>query len=134
MSPEEAEKIINKYGGVIADIKEGDIVQDVSKLPFSPGKIRYAIFVYTERLIKYDMFTDEIKNNLEQVYAMLDFRFLEEDIDKINSAWRHYKTSEKARDYLNQKGGLPAFVANLSKMTEYHNFVADCYGNWGKGQ
>lgn len=134
MTGEQAEKIINKYGAFIANIKKGEIVQDITKLPYSPGKIRYAIFVYTEVLIKDDMFNDEIKNNLGQVYAMLGARIREDDVDRINSAWRHYKTSEKAQEFIKQKGGLTAFMPNLSMMTEYHNFVADCYGNWGKSK
>lgn len=129
MNKHVAEKIINEYGGMIADTPKGDIVRDVFSLPYSPGRIRYAFFVYTEALIKEDLFNDDIKKNLEGTYAMIDTRFVE-DYQKVNKAFRLYAKNEKAREYLNSRGGLTAFMPSLEKMTEYNNFVAECYGNW----
>jgi uncharacterized UPF0160 family protein len=131
MNPGEAEKIINDYGRTIASIKKGDHVQDVFALPYSPGKIRYAFFVYTEALIEQGLFTDEIKNNLSTTYAMLNTRFVENP-DEINEAMKSYGKDEKAREIINKYGGLTAFMPSIEKMTEYHNFVADYHGNWGK--
>jgi hypothetical protein len=130
MNKIEAEKIINEYGGYIASIKEGDKVQDIFSLPYSPGRIRYAFFVYTEALIKEDLFNDETFNNLQLTYAMLDSRFVE-DSQKLNKALRVYAKNEKAREYVNSRGGLTATIPSVEKMNEYNNFVADCYGNWG---
>ncbi|PIR85881.1 hypothetical protein COU14_02015 [Candidatus Kaiserbacteria bacterium CG10_big_fil_rev_8_21_14_0_10_44_10] len=131
MNKYQAEKIINDYGGMIADTPEGDLVRDVFSLPYSPGRIRYAFFVYTEALIKEGLFNDEIENNLSMTYASLETRFVENP-DKVNKAKRLYTKSEKAREYLDSRGGLTAFMPSVEKMTEYHNFVADCYGNWQK--
>ena len=131
MTGEAAEKIINEYGGVIASIKDGDHVQDVFSLPYSPAKIRYAYFVYTEELINEGLFNEDIYNNLTTTYAMIDTRFVE-DPDEINKAWLKYGKDEKATEFLRDKGGLSAFMPSLEKMVEYQNFVADCHGNWGK--
>jgi len=131
MTPEEAEKIIRDFGAIIANIPKGYNVQDVFKLPYSPGRIRYAYFVYTEALIKEGLFNDEIRNRLVITYASIDTLFIEES-EKLNKALRLYEKSEKAREYAKTRGGLTAGLPSVEKMTEYNNFVADCYGNWGK--
>ena len=132
MTPEEAENIVNAYGGIIANIPTGDRVQDVLSLPYSPARIRYAFFVYTEALIKQGLFNDDLKQNLETTYALLDTRFIEGDVAKLNKALRLYAKNEKARDYVNANGGLAVGMPSTARMVEYHNFVVDCYGNWGK--
>lgn len=131
MKPETAERIINEYGATIANIPEGDKVQDVMQLPYSVGRIRYAYYVYTEALIENGSFNDEVKNNLQMTYALLDCRFVEEP-DEINEAFKKYTKSKEARDFLDSKGGIASFVASIESMNEYHNFVADCFGNWNK--
>jgi hypothetical protein len=132
MSIEEAEKIVQEYGGFIADIKLGDIVQDLFKLPYSPARIRYAILMYTETLVNNGLLSKDTENSLQMLYSALDSRFVEQDADKINSAYTHYKTNEKARKYLDSKGGLQSFVGNVEKMNEYYNFIADLVGNWSR--
>lgn len=129
MNKHQAEKIINEYGGVIAGTPKGDIVCNVFSLPYSPGRIRYAYFIYTEAPIKEGSFNDDIKNNLETTYAMLGTRFVE-DHQKVNKAFKLYAKNKKAREYLDYRGGLTAFMPSLGKMTEYNNFVVDCYGHW----
>ncbi len=131
MNPQEAEKIINQYGALIANAPKGKIALNVFSLPYSPGKIRYAFFVYVEALINEGLFDDTIKGNLELTYAMLDTKFREND-DEINEAWPKYKSDQSARDVINKCGGLSSLVSCPEKMNEFHNFVADCYGNWGK--
>ena len=133
MKPEDAEKIINAYGGVIASINNGDYVQDVFALPYSPGRIRYAYFVYTEALIKDGLFTNEIDNTLCTTYAMIDTRFVENP-DELNKALKIYAENEDARELVNKYGGLAATLPSLEKMTEYNNFVADCFGNWASSK
>lgn len=129
MNGEQAEKIINQYGAVIASCPKGNIVQSVFDLPFSPGKIRYAHFVYVQALIEQELFTDEIGENLKSTYAMLDSRFVENP-DEINKAFKKYASDKTAQKVINENGGLESFMPSYKKMNEFHNFIADCYGNW----
>jgi hypothetical protein len=133
MTGEEAEKIINVYGGLIANMPKGDRVQDVFSLPYSPARIRYAYYVYTEELINRGLFDDDIKQNLESTYALIDSRFIEaDDINRLNKALRLYPKDEKAKAYVDKHGGFTVGLPSTEKMVEYHNFVADCYGSWGR--
>lgn len=131
MTPAEAEKVINQYGAAIASIEENAIVQDVFSLPYSPAKIRYAYFVYVEALIQQGILTDKIAGDLSQTYAMIDSRFVEEAAE-INKAWPQYASSEAAREIINKHGGLTALMPSTKKMIEFHNYIADCQGNWRK--
>lgn len=129
MSGEEAEKVINQYGAVIASCPKSDIVQSVFDLPYSPGRIRYAHFVYVQELIEQELFTKEIGENLKSTYAMIDSRFVE-NADEINKAFRKYSTDKNAQKVIDDNGGLASFMPSYKKMNEFHNFIADCYGKW----
>lgn len=131
MTGEVAENILNQYGGVIASCPKGDIVQSVFDLPYSPGRIRYAHFVYIEALIEQELFTEDIGENLKNTYAMLDSRFVE-NADEINHAFKSYAKDKKSRQIIEENGGLASFMPSLQKINELHNFIADCFGNWHK--
>lgn len=129
MSPEEARKIVAAYGGVIADIADGDSYQDINSLPNSPAMIRYAYFVYTQEVLELGKLTEDLKNSLETTYALLDTRFIDEP-EKLNKAFRLYGKSEKARQYVNSHGGLSGPMPSVAKMIEYHNFIVECQNNY----
>jgi hypothetical protein len=130
MSPQEAERIVQTFGRIIGDRHKDERVINVFSLPYSPAKIKYAYFLYTETLINRGLFADEIKNSLSITYASLDTIFIEGDVAKLNQTLKLYAKDPDARQYVDEQGGLTAFMPSTVAMNEYHNFVADCYGNW----
>jgi len=133
MTPEQAEKIIDSYVAAILKIKEKNMVQPLSDLPCSPGKIRYAHFVYAESLIREGRLTEEIGGALEHSYGILNSSFVE-DADKINEAFKQYENNDdpkkkKEAGKIINNYGLSLFSLPEMK-TELHNFFVDCSGNY----
>lgn len=99
MTPLEAEEIINFFWDSYKDLsKTNKIVQSIKDLPFSPGRIKYAHFVYVENLILNMLFSKEIGDLLIESYADINRRFVE-DFESLNAKWKQYRDNLKKRIY-----------------------------------
>lgn len=114
MTPIEAEKIINDYWKSIKDIGEF-IKQPISDLPCSPGKIRYAHFIYGEELVKRDLLTWEIADKLAMSYSDIHDRFVE-DPTPMNK--KHKKYIEKLKEGVKDKNYHEIFCAEIERKIE----------------
>ncbi len=130
MTPIEAEKIINEYWRSMKDLRSAKaIVQPISDLPCSTGMIKYAHFVYGEELIKKNLLTKKIGDQLTQSYSKIHSRFVE-DSDHINTKYKEYITGLEKGKIVNdfKLGDL------IDIDVEYNNFLADCQGNYGRNK
>lgn len=129
MKPVKAEEIINNYWKSIKDLRPEAIVQSISDLPYSPGMIRYAHFVYAEWLIKENILTRKIGDRLIESYSQISKLFVEEP-ETINNKYReHLKMLEKGliSDF---RFSEALFSVELS--VEFNNFLAECQSNEGR--
>lgn len=128
MTGEQAEKIINDFGGAVASLPEKQAVLPLSSLPYPKAVIRYAYFIYIEELVKSSLLTDDYANALVQTYALIDSRF-KEDSERINELHKQYVKSEKAREALKEYGGLTVGLPSVEAMQELLDFIEVCYQN-----
>lgn len=130
MTPTEAEKIINDYWKSFKNLPIS-IMQPISDLPYSPGKIRYAHFIYGEELLKQDFLTRDISNKLSSSYADIHDKFVE-DPKPINEQFKKYIKNLKNGiiDKNYQSLNIKRLEEKLSWEIEYNNFLADCQGNY----
>lgn len=132
MTPLEAEEIINKFWKSIKSLGGAtEIVQPISDLPCSQGKIKYAHFIYGEELIKKNLLTDKVGSQLIESYAKISQVFVE-DPETINAEHRQYIDSLKRGVHLNKNPRLHLAGIGLKDNIEYNNFLADCQGNYRK--
>lgn len=129
MDIEEAETIYAAYAQSFKDLAKGEIVQPSSDLPCSPARIRFALLVLAKHYVDNGVHEQKYYEDLEMKYALLHARF-RENADRLNSALRSYSRSEKARAYIKQNGGPESFIPSVEDMGEFHNFIADCMGNY----
>lgn len=128
MNPLKAQKIVNKYIKSRKLLKPGCIVQPVSDLPCSPGKIRYAFLVLGENAIKEGVLEWGMADRLATMYSQIDTFYVEDS----------YPTNKKYKKYMKEldKGNVPEnfkltdIIAPMGLAIEYHNFIADCQGNY----
>lgn len=125
MTAEEAEKIVQDYGGAVASLREKNIVLPLSALPYSKTRIRYAFYAYIERLVQDSLLTQEYADALVHTYALLNTRF-RDNAEKINSAFSHYTRSEKARNYIERYGGPTLGMPSIEDMNELTEFLEEC--------
>lgn len=92
MTPREAEKIVNSYGGAIA--REEGIAKKQSFLPCSIPKIKQAYFIYLEELYKLNILTKDITEKLVITYSMFDSFIDDAEAEKINSIQEKIKCKE----------------------------------------
>lgn len=153
MTIREAEDVVQEVGSVLADNPYANDedglyrwARQLTDLPCSLGKIKYAFFMYAEHIAKRDPATaldangQPITDTMISVYGMLSaFR---EDADEINKVI--YKLHKDADKYSNQE--LDKLHATLSEkyglkninvqptdtdaMIEFNNFLADVQGNY----
>ena len=129
MTIDEAKNIYLAYAKSFKDLNKGELVQPISDLPCSPGRIRYALFVMAEHIIANDLAESGTLEELITKYALISSRF-KEDADKLNSAFKSYASSEKARAYIEKNGGLESLLPSVEDSNEFHNFIADIMGNY----
>lgn len=125
MKPEEAEKIVQNYGGAVASLKKGDAVLPLSALPNSKARIKYAFYVYIEELTRLDAMEEDHTFALLQTYALLNTRF-QKEADKINDLHRQWKSSESARAKLEEYGGYLVGLPSDDDMYELAEFIDEC--------
>ncbi|MFZ1323772.1 MAG: hypothetical protein WAQ57_01265 [Candidatus Saccharimonadales bacterium] len=126
MKPEEAERIINDYGGAAASLPDGDAVLPLTALPYSKIRIRYAFYMYIEELIKMGVLEDEHLTAMVQTYALLNSRF-QKDAEKINKLHKQYAKNEQARKQLDEYGGLLVGLPSIEEMEELTSYAEECH-------
>ena len=114
MTPLEAEKIINSYGGTIASEKV--VARRKSSLPCSKARIKYAFFVYIEELIMRHNLEQQLGIQLVNAYSLLSSFIDDTEVDEINSSNGELKVEFAQKTILNK--GL---------REELENFIEECY-------
>lgn len=80
MTPQEAEKIVQDYGGAIAKGTDGKVVRRKSWLPYSKATIKQAYFAYIPAIIlQLKTLPKDIGNNLVMTYSMMN-TFIDEQL------------------------------------------------------
>lgn len=125
MTPEEAERIIQDYGGVVASLKEGEAVLPNRILPYSKTRIKYAFYMYIEELVKMGAFEQNHADALVQTYALLYSRF-QDEAAKINELHKKYATDDKAREELDKYGGFTVGLPDVAAMEELADYIEEC--------
>lgn len=87
----EAEKIINLYGGAVA---EGGIARKISLLPCNKSVIKYAFFTYLEAGISEGIMNEEFLQNLICSYSCLDHFIDDEKASVFNEVIRRVKNKQ----------------------------------------
>lgn len=135
MTPLEAEEIINKYSKCIKSLDgTTEIVQPISDLPCSQGKLKFAYFIYGEELIKKKLLPEKVGSYLIESYSWICQQFAE-DPETINAEHRQYIERIKQGSEIAQNNPRLTLAKNAVKDSiEYNNFLADCQGNYGKSE
>lgn len=103
-------------------------VHQISELPCTSGRLRFAHFILAEHLIKNNKLTKNMGDLLTKSYAYIA-RFIDEDKNKIgeinkqNEAyWKNLKDGEfQPRHVLDEINSRI-----LENTIEFNNFLADC--------
>lgn len=155
MTVKEAESIVKAYSAHFADFNDkkdldnGPRVFSSFDLPWSPAKLKYAFFVFTEYLVKSGQI-DEWHSHIRVVYSSIDGTFKEEAAE-INDALLRY--GRKVRQIAEEDPDNPAKKIAIEKMKfkakydginpdlpdrnqageiEIHNFIVDVQGKFAK--
>lgn len=128
----EAEKILNTYGGILADGLEKGTALRKSSLPYSVAKIKQAYFTYIEGLIKKDgKLPKDFEYILVSTYERLNAFIDDQEADEINNIEKLIKSIdaikvdtskiEKYFDYIAKK------MNDGYLFDEINEFIAECY-------
>lgn len=137
MDKYQAEKIINAYGGAIANDKNSFKKQ--STLPCSKARIRYAFYVYISAIINDSgNLQNEIGQSLVATYSMLDCFLSDEDADRLNCIPDLIKnkkldaTNPDDEKQIKEYFSLYAKAArNGGYFDEINDFIGECYKEKG---
>jgi hypothetical protein len=124
MTPIEAKKIIENYHKSIKDMRPDAIVQSSNNLPYVPGRIKYAHFVYGEELIKLVKITEEILQEMLESYGIIN-SFFHEDPEPINIKYREYL--EGLRNGVITDFRMPNPFGECEPVNEFYNFLGECW-------
>lgn len=129
----EAEKILNAYGGVIANGFGQGIALKKSFLPCSVARIKQSYFTYIDGLIKRDgKLTNDVNLMLTSTYERLNSFVDDSEAEEINEIFNNINNkiekeettndlkTEKLRDYIKI-----AYDGTL--YNEINEFIAECY-------
>ncbi len=154
MTVKEAESIVKAYSAHFVEFNEkkdldnGPWVFSSFDLPWSPAKLKYAFFVFTEYLVKSGQI-DEYYENIRVVCSSIDGTFKEE-ADKINkdlvSHFAYLDNLSKDDPSSKQKAtiadirfradhdGISPHLpdSNHAGEIEIHNFIVDIRGKFAK--
>jgi hypothetical protein len=122
MTPVEAKEIIERFHHSIKDMRPNAIVQSNKELPYTQAKIRYAHFVYGEDIIKRTELTEEMLQELQESYGIIDSLFVEEPGPK-NAKYRKYL--EGLRNGIITGFRMPNPFGECEPVLEYHNFLGE---------
>lgn len=124
MTSLEAEEVINMYWNSFKDISTTDeIVQPISDLPFSTGRIKYAHFAYVEGLIMNLLFNRKIGDLIIDSYVDIRRRFADDPIS-LNTKWRQYRNNLN-KGIVSENPISPLAEAALEDEIEFNNFIAE---------
>lgn len=132
-----AEKIINAYGGAIANDKNPFKKQ--SMLPCSKGRIRYAFFVYLSAIIS-DMGTlpTDIGESLVATYCMLDAFVTDNEAERLNKIPGKIKDKQLNTQDSDDKKQIdeyfslvPTALRNGNYFDEINEYIGECYKEKG---
>lgn len=154
MTIQEAESIVRAYSAYFAEfndkkgIDNSPWVFSLFDLPWSPAKLKYAFFVFTEDLIKTGEI-DERYDMIRVVYSSIDGTF-KEDADKINKDLAEHFAYLDSLDKDDPTSKQKAKIADIRFRAEHdgmnpdlpdnnhageieiHNFIVDVQGNYTK--
>lgn len=129
MTSIEAEKIIENFHKSIKDLRPDAVVQPRNDLPYVPGWIKYAHFVYGEELIKQNMMTEKIAEMLTESYGIIDLFFVE-DPEPINAKYREFISGLKQGIMIDFR--MPNPFGDISQVLEYSNFLGERLFKFGQ--
>ena len=153
MTIKEAELIVRKYSAYFTEYNDkkdlnGPWVFSSFDLPWSPAKLKYAFYVFTEDLVKTGQI-DEYYDMIRAVYGSIDGTFKEE-AEKINEdLTKHFayldkldmndpSSEQKAtlvdiRFKAEHDGINPSLPdSNHAGEIEIHNYIVDAQGKFAK--
>jgi hypothetical protein len=137
MDKYQAEKIVEKYGGAIADSEIG-IARRKSQLPCCKAKIRLAFYVYISSYIKeFGRLPKDLGEKLVVTYSMLD-AFIEDDrADYVNKIGQMIKNKTLDKDDPNDIGKINDYfnfahnLHNRNYVDEINEYISECYKEKG---
>ncbi|MFA5035447.1 MAG: hypothetical protein WC500_06690 [Candidatus Margulisiibacteriota bacterium] len=138
MTKEQAEKIINLYGGAIA--QNENAFKCLSTLPCSKGKIRYAYFKFISCYIDdYGSMPEDITENLVTTYSLLDAFVPDEEAKQLNQRQGLIKNHKLDKTNPEDKKLIDEYfflvtnaLANMKYREELHEFIGNCYADKNK--
>lgn len=124
MDQKEALKIIEEFHNSIKDLRPDALVQSSKELPYTYTRIKYAHFIYLEKLIEDGGMTEEKLQEMMESYGIINSFFLE-DPEPTNRKYREYLKGLKGgiiTDFhmLNPFGEIEA-------VNEIYNFIGECW-------
>ncbi len=133
MNKYQAEKIINEYGGAIANNKGPFRKQ--STLPCSKAKIRYAFYVYIPAIInELGQLPQDIGQNLVATYSMLDCFISDDEADRLNRIPEMIKNKQLNAEKPDDEKQIKEFFSlvtnalrNGSYFDEINEYIGECY-------
>lgn len=133
MTPQEAEKVINEYGGALAKGTDG-VARRLSVLPCSIGRIKMAYFIYVEEVIRRKLLDDEMVKNLLGSYQAIVQFITDEEADIINAISAKIKQGNPITE--KEKAAYSLYMGHLSSnvMAELNSFIGEFYGNRDYGE
>lgn len=90
MTLEDAEKVVQEYGGVLAGNPHDGLAQHASRLPHSPERIVQAMELLLAYKIHRGSLTEEFKNEIGSAASILPLFILDEDARRFNDIRRDY--------------------------------------------
>ncbi len=129
MTGKEAEKIVNKYGKALSVDPDG-IARNKSLLPCSIPRIKYAYFVYLEKLIQDNLLTEELHNVLMTTFIGLSSFIEDSEAEVVNKL---LKDSKQHTLNQNDEDTLKKFVlkayGDTELLSEFSDFVNELLPN-----
>lgn len=133
MDKHEAEKIVNKYGGAIAQDKNP--FKKKSTLPCSKAKIRQAFFIYIPAILdEIGQLSSNLGESLVATYSMLDSFVEDKKAEKLNQIpllLKEHKLDFNKPEDKQQIDEYFSRVANALRNGEYfdeiNDFIKECY-------
>lgn len=129
MNPSEAAKVIENFHNSIKDLRPDAIVQHRNALPYVPGWIKYAHFVFGEELIAQNTMTKEVAEMLTESYGIIDIFFIE-DPEQKNAKFREFISSLNQGIIIDFR--IPNPFGDTSQVLEYSNFLGERLFKFGR--
>ncbi len=128
MTPQEAERILQAYSTALGSGANGGIARNLSALPCSKSRIRYAYYVYLTYLTGHgDQYQDLIQK-LMVTYAALPQFIPDKEARTINDIFEKKRTqSDISDDEAKMYSEFQSRAFDASQMMEIDAFVHECF-------